>query len=75
MNAQPSLKTPLGIGTFQGFMPVLVNGYIVNKVMIRLPINAQTEPHKKDSNCLTKRANASGLWLFSQDEVERTVTK
>jgi hypothetical protein len=63
------LHTPLGIGTFQGFMPVLVNGVTVNKMLIRLPINATTEPHRRDANCLTKGANATGLWIFEQTEV------
>jgi hypothetical protein len=69
---KPSIKlqTPLGIGTFQGFMPVLTNGVKVNKLLIRLPINAQTEPHRRDSNCLTKGATASGLWLFDQVETK-----
>jgi hypothetical protein len=73
MNAV-KLQTPLGVGTFQGWMPVLVNGVQVNKAMIRLPINQTTEPHRKDANCLTKRASASGLWLFEQSEV-KAVTK
>ena len=64
------LETPLGIGTFQGWMSVLVNGVTVNKAMIRLPINATTEPHRKDANCLTKGATASGLWIFAQSEVK-----
>jgi hypothetical protein len=69
---KPSIKlqTPIGIGTFQGFMPVLTNGVKVNKLMIRLPINAQTEPHRKDSNCVTKGATTSGLWLFEQTETK-----
>jgi hypothetical protein len=64
------LKTPLGIGTFQGWMPVLQNGVKVNKAMVRLPIDKTTEPHRKDANCLTKGAVGSGLWLFQQSEVE-----
>jgi hypothetical protein len=70
MKPSVRLNTPLGIGTFQGFMPVLTNGVKVNKLMIRLPINAQTEPHRRDSNCVTKGATTSGLWLFHQTEVE-----
>jgi hypothetical protein len=64
------LQTPLGVGTFQGWMPVLTNGVKINKALIRLPINATTEPHRKDTNCLTKGANGSGLWLFDQSEVK-----
>jgi hypothetical protein len=58
-------QTPLGIGTFQGFMSV--PGSV--KLLIRLPINTTTEPHKRDSNCVTKGAIGSGLWLFAKDEV------
>jgi hypothetical protein len=58
-------QTPLGIGTFQGFMSVL--GSV--KLLIRLPINSETEPHKRDSNCVTKGAIGSGLWTFAKDEV------
>jgi hypothetical protein len=64
------LKTPLGVGTFQGWMPVLQNGVKINKAIVRLPINAQTEPHKRDANCLTKSAVGSGLWLFAQGDIK-----
>jgi hypothetical protein len=59
-------QTPLGTGTFEGFMPVL--GSV--KLLIRLPINTTTEPHKRDSNCVTKGAIGSGLWLFAQTDVK-----
>jgi hypothetical protein len=58
--------TPLGVGTFQGFMSVL--GSV--KLLIRLPINSETEPHKRDSNCVTKGAVGSGLWLFEPTEIK-----
>jgi hypothetical protein len=64
------LQTPIGTGTFQGWMPVLQNGVQVNKAMVRLPIDKTTEPHRKDANCLTKGATASGLWLFEQSEIK-----
>jgi hypothetical protein len=68
MKPSTKLQTPLGIGTLQG---VMQSGGI--KLLIRLPINEKTEPHRKDSNCVTKRATASGLWLFEQAEVKVTV--
>jgi hypothetical protein len=68
------LHTPLGIGTFQGFMPTLQNGVPVRKMLVRLPINPTTEPHRNDPNCLTRKAAGSGLWLFAQGEV-KAVTK
>ena len=56
------LQTPLGIGTYQGTMD--------SRALVRLPVNPTTEPHLRDANCLTKRATASGLWLFSNDEIK-----
>ena len=68
------LQTPLGIGTFDGWMLAEQGGVKVRKLLVRLPIDKTTEPHRNDSNCLTRRAVSVGLWIFGQDEV-KAVTK
>jgi hypothetical protein len=67
------MKTPLGTGTLEGRILVIVNGCAVRNLLIRLPINKETEPHKRDANCLTRHANESGLWHFFDSEVKAEV--
>jgi hypothetical protein len=42
--------------------------YFGGEVLVRLPINKETEKHKKKSNCITPKAIGSGLWVFKEDE-------
>lgn len=57
------LLTPLGPGTYEG-------RYIDGRLLVRLPVNAETQKHLGDENCLTHRAVRSGLWLFDRGEVK-----
>jgi hypothetical protein len=60
------VNTPLGEGIVQSpFM--VIDGPV--KFLVRLPVNEQTNPHLKDSNCVTPRAEKSGLWVFSREEL------
>ena len=61
-----TVQTPLGVGVAQS-ATIHVAGVV--KHLIRLLINEQTKPHLKDSNCITPRAEHSGLWVFTEDEL------
>lgn len=62
------VMTPYGVvGTTQH--PVLTT-HGGAKVLVRLPINDKTEPHRLDGNCLTRGATKTGLWLFSQADIK-----
>lgn len=72
MNANQSVKTPLGAGVVQGRFAVLYGGQAVvtDAVIVRLPINDSTRPTMKQSSCLTPRAEQSGLWVFAEEDVK-----
>jgi hypothetical protein len=58
--------TPFGQGVAQS--PIILTGGVA-KYLVRLPVNEQTTPHLHDVNCITPRAESSGLWCFSEDEL------
>lgn len=61
-----SVLTPLGKGTFSGCMK---NGPHTS-YLVRLPVNDQTKEHLRDWNCVTPRAQLSGLWRFQKGELQ-----
>ena len=65
------VSTPLGAGTVQG--PFAVNDAngesIVKGVLVRLPVNDQTKPHLKKSNCITPKASLSALFVFQEEQL------
>lgn len=60
-----SITTPLGKGVCTGPMR---DGEQVN-YLVRLPVNDQTKNHLRDQNCLTPRAQHTGLWKFEESEL------
>ena len=60
-----SVITPITVevGYVQG-------GYFGGGILVRLPINKETEKHKKKSSCVTPKAIGSGLWVFQEDELK-----
>ncbi len=60
------VMTPLGQGVAQSPI-ILVGGNA--RYLVRLPVNEQTMPHLHDVNCITPRAEQSGLWCFGEDEL------
>jgi hypothetical protein len=60
-----SVITPITaeIGYAQG-------GWIDSGILVRLPINKETEKYKKKSTCITPKATLSGLWVFQEDELK-----
>ena len=52
-----TIQTPLGSGIVQG-------QWHTGGIILRLPVNDATRPHLGDDNCLTPRAQRSGLWVF-----------
>jgi len=60
-----SVITPITeeVGYVQG-------GWFGGGVLIRLPINKETEKYKKKSNCITPKSTMSGLWVFQEDELK-----
>jgi hypothetical protein len=66
------VNTPIGQGLFQGRFGVLERGTTVEKeevALVRLNVNAETEPHLKDPNCVTPHAEGCGLWTFGVSEL------
>lgn len=61
-----TVQTPIGVGVAQS-ATIQVAGII--KHLVRLPINEQTKAHLGDSNCITPRAEQSGLWVFTEDQL------
>ena len=64
------VKTPIGAGIIQGAFEVRSGEDGVTGVLVRLPIDEQTRPYLRKSNCVTPRAQVSGLWVFQESEVE-----
>lgn len=62
------VNTPIGQGRFQGVMNQAAEAQEA-VALVRLNVNAETEPHRKDSNCLTPRAATCGLWTFKESEL------
>ncbi len=60
------VMTPLGQGVAQS--PIILVGGIA-RFLVRLPVNEQTSPYLHDVNCITPRAERSGLWCFSEEEL------
>ena len=60
------VRTPYGQGRCSGTMK---NEEQV-LYLVRLPINDQTKDHLLDSNCLTPKANFTGLWKFHGSELQ-----
>ena len=67
---QPSfnktVSTPWGTGYSSGTMRSDDQTFY----LVRLPINAQTQPHLHDENCLTPKASHSGLWAFQEGDLQ-----
>ena len=61
-----TIQTPIGQGIGQG--PMEREDETV--FLVRLPINEQTEPHRRDENCVTHNAIHSGLWFFEKGELK-----
>lgn len=61
-----TVQTPIGEGVAQSS---LIHDKSGNKYVVRLPINEQTKPHLKDANCITQRADRTGLWFFLEKEL------
>lgn len=65
------VSTPLGQGVAQGLFAVLAeSGPVVGGVIVRLPINDETRRELSKSNCLTPRAQLSGLWVFDLKDLK-----
>ena len=60
------VSTALGQGNCSGVMQ-RQDGTVY---LVRLPVNEQTQPHLRDANCLTPKANRTGLWTFSESELQ-----
>lgn len=60
------VQTPIGVGVVQS-ASIRVGETV--KHLVRLPINEETQPHLGDSNCITPRAEHSGLWVFTEAEL------
>jgi hypothetical protein len=70
MKKNSTVTTPIGKGVVQGHFEVQAkrDGVVVAQgVLVRMPINDQTRVHLNQSNCLTPRAKASGLWVFAEN--------
>ena len=66
------VRTPFGEGYVQGQFSVLdpITEALVSKgIAVQLPINEVTQPHLKDSSCLTSHAVLSGVWVFQESEL------
>lgn len=72
INTNQKVNTPIGEGTAQGSFHITdANGHlIVAGVGVRLPVNDVTRKQLNKSNCVTPRANVSGLWVFSESELK-----
>ena len=66
------VNTPIGQGLFQGVFVDKAPGEPVSadQGMVRLPVNAETQKHLADSNCLTPKAKDCGLWVFKLHELQ-----
>lgn len=65
-----TVTTPLGVGVVQGHFEVTAmrDGAVVAVgVLVRLPVNDITRGEMKKANCLTPRAEVSGLWVFEAE--------
>ncbi len=66
------VTTPIGEGVAQGSFQITDSSghLIVAGVGVRLPVDDVTKKQMNKSNCLTPRANVSGLWVFSESELK-----
>lgn len=66
------VQTPLGIGLYQAMFAVQDGARepVTTGALVRLPINKETEKARKNSNCLTPKAQVSGLWVFPVEVIE-----
>lgn len=66
------VSTPLGDGVLQGRFEVRdgSGSSVSDAMMVRLPINNATRRQLHASNCLTPRAEGSGLWVFSASDCQ-----
>ena len=60
------INTPIGKGICSGAMR---SGEQII-FLVRLPVNDQTKNHLRDGNCLTPKAQISGLWKFQGSELQ-----
>ena len=68
--------TPIGHGVIQGLYAIVQSGErIVSGVMVRLEVNDETRKHLSKSNCITPRANKTGLWVFKEEELNSESSK
>lgn len=74
MNVQINqmVKTPIGVGRVVGLLTVLdMNGTDVSHgVAVRLPIDEVTRKELKKDYCITPRAVKSGVWNFTESQLE-----
>ncbi len=75
MTTNAKVSTPLGVGVAQGpFAVVDGDGNLAAAgVLVRLPVNDVTVKALKESNCMTPRAQVSGLWVFRLSEIQGAV--
>ena len=64
------VTTPIGDGVYQGDFTRA--GADDAEALVRMPVNEQTGPHLKDSNCLTPRARFTALFSFKASEMGAT---
>ncbi len=60
------VQTPFGQGRCSGKM---LNGPLT-LYLVRMPVNEQTKDHLRDWNCVTPRAQFTGLWKFQKSELQ-----
>jgi len=63
------VKTPIGEGVSQGRFVTRQEDESIPGVLVRLPVNDVTRAHLSQSYCLTPRAQASALFVFSESEL------
>jgi hypothetical protein len=65
------VKTPFGEGLAQGSFAVMSGSeQVVRGLIVRLPVNDVTRKQLNQLNCLTPRAQVSGLWVFQAGELK-----
>ena len=65
------VRTPLGEGIAQGLFAVTSEaGFVASGVIVRLPVDEVTRRELRKSNCITPRAQVSGLWVFDVKDLK-----
>ena len=69
MKINERIHTPLGLGVVQGQLSTVNPKDETARVIVRVKLTESIRARLADANCLTPRAQISGLWTFTPQEL------